>query len=317
MKIAILNECFLNEDHLKRLRTLGDVQIFNNTTTKEDAIQRLRGVDIAIVDGFLAPLDKDVLASADNLQLLVLPHIGYFMVDLETANQKGIKVANAPGFSKESVAELVIGLMFAVNRKIVLGDRLVRNDPSFEVDPGNRDHDRYLGFDIRGKIMGRIGLGKVGSTLANLALGLGMRVVASNRSPRNMEGVEMVSLEDLLKKADVISINVTANKETENIISENELRLMKPNAILINVDQARQLDIEALYKSLKENRIGGAGVDVIKGIDKNHPILKLDNIVFTGHFGSSTVESFKQNLPEMVVSNIEEFSKGTPVNLLN
>ena len=136
MKIGVLNECFLNEKHLKRLKALGDVVTFENTTTEQEAIERLKGLDIAIWDGFICPPTAKVLESTNNLKLVVLPHTGYFMVDLETANKKGIKVANAPGFSKEAVAELVIGLMFAVNRKIPLMDRDMRKNP-FDSDPSN------------------------------------------------------------------------------------------------------------------------------------------------------------------------------------
>lgn len=115
MKIAVLNECFLNEDHLRRLEALGDVQIFENTDSEDQAIERLKGADIAIIDGFICPPNTKVLESTAGLKLIVLPHTGYFMVDLQTAKKKGIKVANAPGFSKQAVAEMVIGLMFAVN----------------------------------------------------------------------------------------------------------------------------------------------------------------------------------------------------------
>ncbi len=109
MKIAILNECFLSEDFLNRLRNLGDVIVFDNTRTEEEAIERLKDVDIAVVDGFLCPVTATILNGTDNLKLIVLPHTGYFMVDLEVANSKGIKIANCPGFSKQAVAEMVIG----------------------------------------------------------------------------------------------------------------------------------------------------------------------------------------------------------------
>lgn len=317
MKIAVLNECFLNEGHLKRLKALGEVEIFNDTTTKEQAIERLKGVDIAIWDGFICPPTAKIIETTNNLKLIVLPHTGYFMVDLDATNKKGIKVANAPGFSKEAVAEMVIGLMFAVNRKIPLMDRDMRENP-FESDPGNKAmQDRYWGFDIKGKTMGILGLGRIGSTVATLALGLGMKVIANNRSPKTMDGVEMMSKEEVLKKADVVSINVTSGAETEQFISEKELSLMRPTAILINVDQGKMVDTEALYNALKEKRIACAGLDQVVGLTKDHPILKLDNIVFTPHAGSSTNESFRDNLPELVVSAVEEFVGGTPKNLIN
>jgi len=317
MKTVVLNECFLNNDHIKRLRDLGNLEVFNNTESEDQALERLQGADIAIMDGFICPPTTKLLESVDRLKLIVLPHTGYFMVDLETANKKGIKVVNSPGFSKEAVAEMVIGLMFAVNRKIPLMDRDMRKSP-FDSDPGNiEQQQRYWGFDIKGKTIGVIGLGRIGSTVAELALGLGMKVIANNRSPKSMGGVEMVSLEELLKKSDVVSINVTSGVETENIISEKELSLMKQTAILINVDQGKQVETEALYNALKEKKIGGAGLDQVAGLTKDHPILKLDNVVFTPHAGSSTNESFRVNLPELVVSAVEAFVKGKPINLIN
>lgn len=317
MKIAILNECFLAEGYMKRLEALGEVVVFGNTRTEDEAIERLKNADIAIIDGFLCPPTAKVLASTDKLKLIVLPHTGYFMVDLATANKKGIKVANAPGFSKQAVAEMVIGLMFAVDRKIPLLDRNMREQP-FDSDPGNiEQQNKYWGFDIKGRTMGILGLGRIGSTVAELALGLGMKVIANNRSPKNMAGVEMVSKEELLKRSDVVSINVTSGADNNNLISTKELELMKPTAILVNVDQGGQVDTEALYQALLNHKIGGAGLDQVAGLTKDHPILKLDNVVFTPHAGSSTNESFRVNLPELVVSAVESFVKGEPKNLVN
>jgi D-3-phosphoglycerate dehydrogenase len=317
MKIAILNECFLTAEYSHRLKEIGEVLVFENTTTEEQAIERLKDIDIAVIDGFLCPITAKILESTDTLKLIVLPHTGYFMVDLETANKKGIKVANAPGFSKQAVAELVIGLMFAVNRRIPLMDRHMREQP-FESDPGNADQQNmYWGFDIKGRTMGILGLGRIGSTVATLALGLGMKVIAHNRSEKVMEGVEMVSKEELLKRSDVVSINVTSGADTKNLISKKELELMKPTAILINVDQGQQADTDALYEALQKGQIGGAGLDQVAGLTTDHPILKLDNVVFTPHAGSSTNESFRVNLPELVVSAVEAFSQGNPKNLVN
>lgn len=317
MNIVVLNECFLSSQHLDRLKNVGEVVCYEDTRSEDEAIDRLNGVDIAIIDGFLCPPTARVLDGTQGLKLIVLPHTGYFMVDLETANKKGIKIANAPGFSKQAVAEMVIGLMFAVNRRIPLMDRDMRLDP-FESDPGNKDQQNvYWGFDLKGKTMGVLGLGRIGSTVAELALGLGMKVIATNRSPKIMDGVTMVSKEELLKNSDVISINVTSGTDTKNIISEKELALMKPTAILINADQGQQVDTEALYNALKDKKIGGAGLDQVAGLTKGHPLLKLDNVVFTPHAGSSTNESFRINLPELVVSAVEEFVQGRFKNTIN
>ncbi len=317
MKIAILNECFLNEDHLKRLKALGEVIAFEHTQTEDEAIERLKGVDVAVLDGFICTPTARVLESTEQLKLIVLPHTGYFMVDMDAANKKGIKIANCPGFSKEAVAEMVIGLMFAVNRRIPLMDRDMRKAP-FESDPSSEEQqNNYWGFDIKGRTMGVIGLGRIGSTVATLAQGLGMKVIANNRSPKTMDGVEMVSKQELLKRADIVSINVTSGADTKNLISEKELALMKPTAILINVDQGPMIDTEALYSALKDKKISGAGLDQVAGLTKDHPLLKLDNVVFTPHAGSSTNDAFRVNLPELVVSAIEGFVTNQPKNLVN
>ena len=132
-----------------------------------------------------------------------------------------------------------------------------------------------------------------------------------------MDGVEMLTKEELLKRADVVSLNITSGTEAKNFISKNEFDLMKPEAIFINVDQGLMVDTEALYNALKNKKIGGAGLDQVSGLSKDHPILKLDNVVFTPHAGSSTNESFRVNLPELVVSDIEGFAQGNPKNLVS
>lgn len=127
----------------------------------------------------------------------------------------------------------------------------------------------------------------------------------------------MASKEEVLKRSDVISINVTSGTHANNLIPKKDFDLMRPHAILINVDQGPMIDTEALYHALKNKKIGGAGLDQVAGLTKGHPLLTLDNVVFTGHAGSSTNESFRENLPELVVSAVEQFIKGFPKNLVN
>lgn len=316
MKIAVLNECFLNETHLKRLSHFGKIEVFPNTKTSNEVISRLKGVDIAVIDGFIAPLNKKVLSNADKLKLLVLPHNSFAMVDLQTAKNKNIAVVNSPGFSIRSVAELVIGLIFAVSRKMISADKAVRNG-LFNLDPSDRSFDKYWGSNIEGKTMGVIGFGRIGSTVAKLAYGLGMNVIAFNRSQKKTKNVEMVSMEDVLRRADVISIHLSLNPETKHIISDEQFNLMKPTSILINTAAAKHVHVDTLYKALRNKKIAGAGLDVVDGIDANHPILKLENVVFTPHSASYTNESFRENLPNIVVSNIENFLKGKPSNVVN
>ena len=137
MKIAILNESFFKESHLNALRALGDLKIHENTDTEEKAIERLEGVEIAIADCYIAPLNKKVLERAGVLKLLAINSTSYDLVDTVTAKIKGIQVTNVPGFSTEAVAEQAFALMLAVSRKIPVGDVAMRQRP-FQIDPAKR-----------------------------------------------------------------------------------------------------------------------------------------------------------------------------------
>jgi phosphoglycerate dehydrogenase-like enzyme len=144
-----------------------------------------------------------------------------------------------------------------------------------------------------------------------------MHVIAYNRSKKTVPGVKMVSLEELLKQSDVVSLHVPLTAETENIVGKKELALMKKTAILINVARAQCVDTEAVYQALKAHTIRGAALDLVTTLDKNHPLLKLDNVVFTPHIGSYTEEAFYSNMPEMIVENVESFVVGRPQNIVS
>ena len=281
MNIAVLNGCHLTDEHLERLRALGSLTVYDNTNSEYRCIERLKGVEIALVDGFTAPLNAAVLESADALRLLVVLSTAFNVVDLDAAKRMGVKVANVPGFSTESVAEHAIALMFAVIRRIPIGDREVRKAP-FQIS-GSESDERFRGFEVRGKTLGVIGLGDIGSRVAELGTALGMKVVAYNRTPRDLPNVEMRDLETLLRTSDVVSVNLALTPETENIISDEALALMKPTAVLINAAIGSYVNTQALYEALKERKIFGAGLDLLAEWDESNPLLELDNIVLTPH----------------------------------
>lgn len=315
MRIVVLNECFLNEDHITRLKKIGDVEIFVGTDTEEKTIERLKGADIALGDCFIAPFNKRVLESTEQLKLLIVNATGFEPVDIETANFKKIKVANVAGYSTESVAELAIGLMFAVDRKIVKGDKIMRVAP-FDADPANPEHQKYWGFDLKDKTLGVVGLGRIGTRVAEIGTALGMKVLGYNRTPKQLKGVEMATLEDIFKRSDAISLNLPLNNDTENIISKSLLDLMKSTAILINTGRGKNIVTDDLYAALKENKIAGAGLDVINA-SKDHPIFQLDNATFTPHIGSATHDAFEGTMPEILVETVEAFLRGKPINIVN
>ena len=314
MNIAILNGGDLNEEQLERLRKLGSVTDHGDTVSESECIERLQGVEIALVDGFRVPLNARVIESADALKLLVVLSTAFNVVDLDAANRKGVKVANVPGFSTEAVAEHAIALMFAVIKRIPLGDREVRKSP-FQI-AGTESDGRFLGFEIRGKTLGVIGLGDIGARVAEMGSGLGMNVVAYNRTPRDVPNVEMLSLEALLKTSDVVSVNLALTPETEYIISDETLALMKPTAVLINTAIGTHVNTQALYKALKAKKIFGAGLDLLAEWDESNPLLELDNIVLSPHSAWWTPEALV-NFAEIVTDTVEAFANGEPRNLVN
>ncbi len=316
MKIVILNECFFNDEHLQVLQKIGDVTIYDDTDTEEKAIARMKDADIVIGDQFIVKFNQRVLESSKKLKFLALNTISFAYVDLKTAKMKGIRIANVPGFSKQAVAEFVIGLLFAVNRKIALADRLMHTH-SFELDPGNKDHQRFIGFELKGKTLGIIGLGTIGTVVAQLGHALGMKVVAFNRTLKKVKNVKMLILNDVLKKSDVISIHLALNEDTREFISAKDFNLMKKNAIFINTTQPEIVNTEALYNALTSGIIAGAAIDAGTMINNNHPLFRLENVVLTPHAGSFTQEAFFEALPAMIVNNVVSFVSGKPINIVN
>lgn len=315
MQIAILNDPPFGDTHLARLRGIGKLTIHDDTTNEDQAARRVKGVDIAIVDGFKVPLSRRVIESGAGLRLLVLSSTAFHMVDLDAARERGVRVANIPGYATDAVAEHAIALMLAVVRAIPAGDAAMRAGP-FQIDPGNRDHKRFLGIGVRGKTLGVIGLGAIGRRVAELGLGLGMRVLAYNRTPRSMDRVEFVGMDELLGRSDVVSVNLALEPQTENIISERALGLMKPGAVLINTADGRHVDTRALYRALTEGKLLGAGLDVVAEWDRTNPLLGLDNVVLSPSAAAWTVEA-GANLAQSMVETVEAFARGRPINLIN
>ena len=315
MKITILNESFLKESHLNTLRSFGELVIYENTDTEEKAIERLKGSQIAIADCFIAPLNSKVFNSTESLKLLVINSTGYELVDNVTAKSKEIQVANIPEFSTESVAEQAIALMLAVSRKIPTADTAMKSSP-FQIDPANQEQRKYLGFNLQGKTLGIVGLGSIGSRVAQIGIGFGMKVLAFNRSQKYIDGVKQVSLEELLKESDVVSLHTPLTPETENIINSKRLQMMKSTAIIINTAHGELIDEPALVYVLQSGKIAGAGLDTISQWNESNPLLKLDNVVLSPHSAFFTNESLN-NCADIIVANVKSYIEGKAINIVN
>jgi phosphoglycerate dehydrogenase-like enzyme len=313
MKIVILNDSFFSEEHLNQLRNLGDLVIYDGTSSTQEAIERTADADIVLGDGFLAEFNKEYFNNVPNLKFLALNTTAFTMVDTDTAKEKGVQVANCPGFSKRSVAEMALALMFAAVRRIPYGDKKYRAG-FMDQDPGSPEGRELISYDLYGKTLGIVGVGRIGSELAKLGTGIGMNVIGWNRSKR--EDVKLVELDELVTRADVIVMTLAYSNETHGTLSKELLEKLKPEAVIVSIAKRDLIDMDTLFTLLNEKKIRAAAFDWAQ-CKEGDPILNLDNVVFTPHTASYTAESFYENLPNMIVGNTRAFIEGKPVNVVN
>jgi D-3-phosphoglycerate dehydrogenase len=243
---------------------------------------------VALIVRSQTRVTREAIEAGTNLQVIGRAGTGVDNIDVEAATERGIIVVNAPTGNIVSAAEHTIALMLALARKIPQADASLRQ--------GRWERGRFMGVEMRGKTLGIIGLGQVGSEVARRARGLEMRVIAHDpyisAERARILGVELVSLEELLHRADFITIHTPLTDSTKGLIGEEELRMMKPTARLINTARGGIVDEEALVRALKEGWIAGAALDVFSQEPlTQHPLFGLDNVVLTPHLGASTAEA--------------------------
>lgn len=243
-------------------------------------------------------------AAGKQLKIIANYAVGYDNIDVEAAKQRNIFVTNTPGGFERSVAEHTVALMLAVARKIIPADRYVRADEFERWDP-----NIFLGEEVFGKTIGIVGLGRIGSVLAEICeKGFGMKVLSYSRSAG--------SLPDLLAQSDFISLHVPLTPETRHLIGAKELSSMKKNAVLINTARGAVVDEMALAKALQENWIAGAGLDVFedetKTVTESERILYgLENVVLTPHIASATLTA-RNEMSRIAAENILTALSGQP-----
>lgn len=213
---------------------------------EEVLIERGHEADIIVVSNI--PLRKHFLDHCPNLKMISVAFTGLDHIDLETCRQRGITVRNAAGYSTHAVAELAIGMMIAVYRKIVGGDAITRL---------GGDRRNFLGTELHQKTLGIIGTGAIGYQVARLGLAFGCRVIAYNRTPRELENIRMVDKNTLLQEADIISLHIPLTPETKDFIGEAEFKLMQPHAILINTARGPIVNKKVLHEALRKVKLQG------------------------------------------------------------
>lgn len=311
MKIVVVDHVFLEEEHVKRLQSLGDVEIFGEPPETSDELKgRIEAADIVIAGW--SHLTEEIISSAKNLKMISIWATTCHYADLEAARKKGIVVAHVPGYATEAVAEHAFALLLATVRKLPLADRHVRN--------GGFDWRPFGGRELAGKTLGVIGTGAIGYRIAELARAFRMQVLGYDKYPNEKRaeeiGMKYVDLATLLKWSDVVSVNVTLTSETEGLIGNREIGSMKNGAAIVNTSQGKVIDEKALVDALRSGKIAFAGLDVFgqEPPDKDNPLFKLDNAVLSPHIGFNTVEAARR-CTDICVDNIVRFLEGHPQNV--
>ncbi len=298
--------------HLVRLEPYGDVVVFTDRPESvEEKIKRAADADILINSRGIVKWYADVLKHLPNLKMISLCSIGTDMIDLDEAKKRGIVVCNQPGRTAPVVAEHSFGLMFA------LAKRAAFMTAGMKAGKWHRMDNVYL----QGKTLGIVGTGHIGSEMARLANAIGMNVIAWTYNPSNERakqlGIKYVTLEDLLRMSDVVSLHVKLTEESYHLIGENELTKMKPNALIINVARGQVLDTDALVRALNKGQIAGAAIDVYdqEPPPKDHPLLACEQVILTPHCADMTPEGVDL-LNEGAVDNIIAYLDGNPQNVV-
>lgn len=316
MKVLVAGE--IPEKGLAFLKEHFEVELFegDKLITKEELIDRIKDKD-ALVSLLSTNVDKTVIDAAPNLQIIANYGAGFNNIEYKYAREKGIDVTNTPKASTNATADLTMALLLASARRVVEGDNLCRTTgfngwaPLF-----------FRGREVSGKTLGIIGLGEIGLAVARRAKGFDMNILYAgpNRHEEREKGIDAtyVSLEELLKQSDFITINAAYNPSMKHMIDKEQLEMMKPTAYLINASRGPVVHEAALADALEDKVIEGAALDVFEFEPEINDKLKtLDNVVITPHIGNATFEA-RDMMADIVTQNIfKKLNDKTPEYIIN
>ena len=309
MNIVLLDKDTLGDINLERLEALGNFKSYPYTL-REDTISRCKDADIVVTNKVI--FDKEIIDALPKLKMIAIAATGMNNVDLEYAKEKGIEVKNVSGYSTNSVVQHTFMLALALIGKLNYYNRYTKSGKWSESLIFTNLEEAF--FEVSGKRWGIIGLGTIGKEVARVAKAFGAEVFyySTNKNPHSNEYTHL-ELDKLLSSCDIVSIHAPLNSNTKDLISKDELALLKDGAILINVGRGGIVNEEALSDEIRSGRIY-AGLDVVskEPIPKDNPlnsILDSDNFILTPHIAWGSVEARKKLL-DGIVKNIREFIDG-------
>lgn len=316
MNIVVLDGYAMNPGDLSwgSLKKLGDVTIFDRTPV-QDVGHRIADADIALTNK--AIINAEAIKQAKQLKYIGVMATGYNVVDMEAAHKQGITVTNVPAYSTASVAQLVFALILELTnhtaeyaQSVAKGDWVRSKDFSYHLKPVMELHDKILGI---------VGLGKIGQETARIALAFGMKVIASHKHPERdkMEGVKFVDEATLFREASIVSLHCPLNEKNKGFVNRSLLETMQSSALLINTSRGPLINEDDLAEALNSGRITGAALDVlsIEPPSPDNPLLKAKNCLITPHIGWATFEA-RSRLMQTVVDNIRAFLNKNPQNVI-
>ncbi|RQN10245.1 hydroxyacid dehydrogenase [Clostridium butyricum] len=313
MKLSILEPLGVEKEKFLNMaeKVLGDrVEITyydNRVEDSETLIERSKDAEIVVLSNF--QYRKDVIEKCPNLKMICVAFTGVDHVDIDYCKDRGITVCNCAGYSTVAVADLVFGLLINLYRNIVECNIVTRKGGT---------KNGLVGFELEGKKFGVIGTGAIGMRVANIAKAFGCEVYAYSRTVKEGKEIKYLDLNTLLSTCDVISLHVPLNENTKGLINEENIKLMKKNAVLINTARGPVVDSKALSDALKNNIIAGAGIDVFEiepPIPVDHVLFDAPNLIVTPHVAFATKESMVKRA-EIVFDNIDKYINGSSQNVI-
>lgn len=314
MKIVFLEPLGISEELLKeKISSVIDEaehEIIYYKDRQEDTdtlIERSKDADIVVLSNF--KYGREVMESCPSLKMVCVAFTGVDHVDIDYCREKGITVCNCAGYSTSAVADIVLAMVISLARNIIPCQDKARNGGT---------KDGLVGFELDGKTFGIIGTGAIGTRVAKIANAFGCKVIAYSRTKKDLPDVEFVTMEELLKKSDIVSLHVPQTPETTGLIGKEQLELMKPEAILINTARGPVVDSAALAAALKNGTIAAAGVDVFNcepPLPAEEPLLAAPNTLLTPHIAFASHQAFEKRA-DIVAENIKCWLEGKPQNVI-
>ncbi len=312
MKTVILDRLSLGEDTpFDRLYSFSEVESFDKTEPHQ-IDERIKGADVIIINKI--KITREIIKNAKGLKLICLFATGYDNVDVEAAKEYGVGVCNVPGYSTDSVALFTVSCALALYTHLQEYRNFVASGEYSKSDSPNRLTPVF--HELKGKVWGIVGYGNIGRAVGRIAEAFGARVIATKRTP--IDEVECTDLETLCKESDIITLHCPLTKETEFLINDNTLALMKKDVVLVNMARGKVVCEDNVATAIEEGRIGAFGSDVFSNepFTESSPFYRIknyNNVIFTPHTAWGAYES-RCRCMDIVCDNILAFFKGKTLN---